>query len=100
VLTCGDTSADDAFEHLADWPTGQTVIAMPALLHHRDQMGGEQFSKVPAGGLRRHTGRSRKLGCGQRPPAKQRAQDIGAGRIANQRRNFSDLGCTGHDRNM
>jgi hypothetical protein len=90
----------DAFQHLPDMGTGQAVIAMAALLHRHQKPRRGELAEMAAGGLRRHAGGKGQLGGGQRAAAEQRAQDIGAGRIADQSRDFGHLRCVRHPSNM
>ena len=90
----------DAFQHLPDMRPGQAVIAVAALLHRHQKPRRGELAEMAAGGLRRHAGGKRQLGRGQRAAAEQRAQDIGAGRIADQSRDFGHLRCIRHASNM
>ena len=64
---------------------------MPALLHDAEQACLHHFGKMPARGLRRDTGGESEFGRRQRAAIKQSRQNVGAGGIADQRRDFGEL---------
>lgn len=59
-----------------------------------------QLGEMAAGCLRRHTGGKRQFARRERSAVKQRTQDIGAGRIADQRRHLGHLWGSMHRPNM
>jgi hypothetical protein len=80
-----------AFQHISNVRTGQAIVTVAALLHEEDKPRGGQLAKMAAGSLWRYAGGISKLCRGERPPAKQRDEHIGARRIADQRSDFRDL---------
>jgi hypothetical protein len=63
---------------------------MAALLGDGQQPAGRQLGQMPAGGLRRDTGRVAKLRRGQRPSIHQERQNVGAGLIAHEGTDFGE----------
>ena len=64
---------------------------MPALLGRLDQVCPRELAEMAACSLRRHMRRVGEFARGQRAAVEQCAKDIGARRIANQRRNGSHI---------
>jgi len=86
----------DAFEHASDQRARQPVVTVAALAHAFEQPGLGQLGEVAAGRLRRDAGGVGELLGGERAAVHQRAQDVGARRIADRRRNLGQVGSDRH----
>ena len=84
------------FDHPRDQRGGEPEIAVPPLLHDRQQIGVGELSAVQARRLRRDAGEERELARGERAPVHQRVQDRGPGRVAHQRRRSRQVRCCSH----
>src|SRR6516162_2536989 len=86
----------DAFQHMGNVRTSQAIITVAALLHEDDKPRGGQLAKMAAGSLWRYAGGISELCRGDRPPAKEGDEHIGARRIADQCSDLRDLRCIRH----
>jgi hypothetical protein len=82
-------NSHDPFQHLRDERRGKPVVAMPSLLHGRQQLLAGHLQQVEARSLRCHAGRAGELKRRERPPIHERSQHRGARWIPNQ---LSDIG--------
>ena len=80
----------DPLQHAADQRRREPKIAVPALLVDGEQTALGQLAEVPACGLRRYPTDIGEFRRGQRAAVEQNGQDIGAGRVADQRGNLGD----------
>lgn len=64
------------------------MVAVPTLLLNRYQPRRGQLGEMAARRLRRDTGNTSKLGCGERTPVHESMQHSGASGISSECRNF------------
>ena len=84
------------FQNMRHILVGKTEIAVTSLFFRFQELRLGELRQMPAGGLQGHAGGFGKLACGQRASVHQRRQDVGAGRVADQRGNIGDQGSVFH----